>query len=428
MKTIAAIYIANRYWNDPKDLKYAMEDVETTFIEYVDELVFLFDNDISALIDGANKDDLIVAIPLSGAVQPSIIESEKHFKNIVIMAAYIKGVLSDKTSILSTGYNAAPTVMDSYAVLKRCNKNIKLLLSIEELKNTIKVFRAYNEVRGARLLLIGDTEPWVVSSDRDLSVYENKFDLNIVKISKSYVVEKFNKMNEEDDGFLKIKSYFINDNVKIVEPSTSDINKALRLAAVMVDLLDEYEANGLAVACFSLIEDLDSTACFALSYINSQTKYVASCEGDIESMISMLALKNIATSPLWMANPNIQNDRTINFVHCTSPLDMDKKQNDYILRSHHESGRGVSPEVSLPLGEIVTLFRIGNHGNQCMVQLGRTLENIKENTCRTQVKIDLESFDSYIENSLGCHMVITYGDIKDKVKSLAELLDLEVLV
>jgi L-fucose isomerase-like protein len=427
MKTIAAIYIANRYWCNESDLNKAMEDVKLTFMETVDEILFLFDNDITKLSEIADKDDLIIAIPLSGAVQPSIIETEKKYKNIIIMAAYIKGILSNRTSILATGYNAAPTVMDSYAVLKRSNKNVKLILSLEELKKTIKVYGAYNKVKGAKLLLIGETEPWVVSSDRDLEVYENKFDLNIVKITKEQVIEMFNKVDENDELFKKIKSYFIKDDVKIIEPTSLDIIKAIKLATVMVQLLKDYKADGLAVACFSLIKDLDTTTCFALSYINSQTQYVGSCEGDIESMISLLALKNIARSPLWMANPNIQSDRTINFAHCTSPLDMDKKKNNYRIRSHHESGRGASPEVELPLGETVTLFRIGNHGTQCMIQLGRSVDNIKENTCRTQVKINMESFDSYIENSLGCHMVITYGDIKEDAKYLAALLKIEVL-
>ncbi|MBK5200731.1 MAG: hypothetical protein JJE21_04260 [Spirochaetaceae bacterium] len=426
MSIISAIFVSTRYWSNREELDLSILEATKTYLNFSDAVVVLEDGDISSL-SKYQVNDFIIAIPFSGAVQASILECSKKFKKIVIFASYIKGILSDKLSDLLIQYNAAPTVMDSYAVLKRDNKFVKLLLNEKQLKQYIKVLEAYDYTTTANLLLIGDIEPWVVSCDRDLSVYENKLGLKINHISKQVLIDKYNSLSKDDKDFNKVKAVFVKNNTIIVEPTNKDIDKAILLTLAILALIKEYNATGLAIACFDLIKDLDTTSCLALSYINGNTDYVAACEGDVESMISMVMLKKLASSPLWMANPNLQSNEIINFAHCTSPLNMNNEGCNYILRNHHESSRGVSPQVELPINKELTMFRYGNLGQSISVQSATSIEGKREVTCRTQLTLKPNSFEYYINTTLGTHMIITYSNITGEIKQLAKLLELEIL-
>ena len=97
------------------------------------------------------------------------------------------------------------------------------------------------------------------------------------------------------------------------------------------------------------------------------------------------------------------------------------------IRNHHESKIGVSPQVSLPEGMPVTITRIGNDINSLSVSTGITTDTIYTPTCRTQLRIKLDSMTDFIENLLGCHQIVTYGNYSKALSYVGSLLGLKVL-
>ena len=114
----------------------------------------------------------------------------------------------------------------------------------------------------------------------------------------------------------------------------------------------------MAIACFNLLS-LGTTSCLGVSYINDCTAQMAACEGDLDSAVTMLMMKRLTDTKPWMANPGLHPKGIVNFSHCTAPLAVDGRQDcPYILRSHHESGIGVSLQVEIPGSVRLTACRV----------------------------------------------------------------------
>jgi L-fucose isomerase-like protein len=427
MKTTAAIFVSSRYWDDNTLLEKALEEGKTALSAFADRVeTVLDDNELTATKE--SDDDVLVVVPFSGAVQASVLRAAGKFDHVCIYAAYIQGVFSSWLSETMLANNAAPTVMDSFAVTKRSNPQAKLAISQKEVDDFIKIRRAHDTVAHAKVLLLGAIEPWVVSADRDLDIYRKRFGTELEVVEQKEVAALFEQTGEDDQQVKAIYRHFMGkSNDTLVEPTEQDVVQAARLAAALLKLLADHEAQGIAVACFDLIPLLETTSCLGLSYINDCTDMVASCEGDVDSLFTMLMMRQFAKDKLWMANPNLQADRTVNFAHCTAPIGLCNGSCDCRLRNHHESGKGVSPEVSLPIGKKLTLFRFGNEGKSVTINRGLGIEGTREKTCRTQLHVRLESFDHYIETTLGTHQVIAFEDISEELASLSRLFGLEVL-
>ena len=427
MKVLAGIFISTRYWNDSGKMNVAIEEGKKVFQSFADEVILFYDTEEVSL-EKYDADDIFIVIPFSGAVQPSVLRTSTHFNHVCIYAAYIQGNVSPSLATSMLALNAAPTVMDSYAVIKRTNEQVKLALDEQGVRQFIRVHKAYDSVSHSTLLLVGDTEPWVVSASRDLSVYENRLGCKISVIHPDELIKIFAALEATDPEVGKITKHFMDaSGGDLVEPNLDDVIKASRLAASLLILLQNHTASGVAIACFNLISLLDTTSCLGLSYINDCTSSIASCEGDVDSLVSFLMMKQLTDDKLWMANPNLQNDKTVNFSHCTAPIFVCGKNCNCRLRNHHESGKGVSPEVSLPVGQTLTLFRLGNDAKSVTINTGISIEGNAEKTCRTQLRVRLDTFDRYIETSLGTHQVIAFEDISKELNQLSKLFGLEVL-
>ena len=138
-------------------------------------------------------------------------------------------------------------------------------------------------------------------------------------------------------------------------------------------------------------------------------------------------MKKLTNTRLWMANPGLQPDGSINFSHCTAPLCCTGTPLPCTLRSHHESGIGVSVQVEIPAGVTVTACRVSDEAGSMTIHRGTTQTGPYETACRTQLHIRLEDAQHYLDTALGCHQVFAFEDITAKLEKLAALLGLRVL-
>lgn len=414
MKTIYAFYAANRYWPDREALERAYSDLSSR----------LGDAETYLLTDGVNLEangDVLVVTPMSGAVQAKILNDVSRFDKAILYGGYIDGNGDDKTVDQMVRANAAPTLMDTWGVLHRDKDKVMLARSIIDLKDKLDVLDAYFFVKGANVLKIGETEPWVVSNASDTSVYEKRFGINIIKVEQAELERRY-LMTSNDDA-KKYYDYFKNNASGCVEPSDEDLWNASRMAHALVELMKENDAKACAIACFNLLKT-NTTSCLGVSYLNGCTDMSVSCECDMDSAITMMFMKKLTKSNLWMANPALRSDGLINFSHCTGPVDMNGSCS-YVLRNHHESGIGVSLEVEYPKDQLVTSVRISNEASTITIQKGHTVDGPRLNCCRSQVYVKYDDLDKYLDTALGCHQVFAFDDVADKARKLAELFGLK---
>ncbi|HAS92376.1 MAG TPA: hypothetical protein DCS12_09170 [Clostridiales bacterium] len=423
MSIIYAFYAARRYWNNEEQLQSYYEEISKNIIDDDSKKYLINDmNDIEKF--NLKEQDILVAIPMSGAVQKEIIQTAKKAKYVIVYAAYIIGNVSEEASSLMVMKNAAPTVMDCWAALKRSHNHVRIALNKSELQMYIKVFSALQYVKNAKIILVGETEPWVVSNSDDIKDYE-KLGVKIEKVPQEEVAEVYRSITnaEAEIYYNKYKS----GASEIVEPTDEDIVNSARMAVALQKVMNTYNADGMALACFNLLKE-GTSSCLGASYINDCTDKFVSCEGDLDSAVTMLLMKKLVNTKLWMANPGIHPEGIINFSHCTAPIDVENKGNcNYILRNHHESGIGTSIQVELPLNKVVTACRISDNAGKITINKGITIDGKYESACRTQLYIKFDDFKHYINTALGCHQVFAFEDVAEPMALLAEELGLEII-
>ncbi len=422
MKIQLAFFASKRYWNDDAKLQQAYGRMKDDLSGLSQQAALILEEaDVENALQGG---DCLVVVPMSGAVQRMILAAAGRYRTVVLYPAYIQGNAGKEQEDEMLKNNAAPTTMDCWAVLRRTHEHVCIALNKTELDKCVRVFRAYNAMQGATLLLIGNTEPWVISNSADLTQYE-KLGVKIRQIEQEEVAQLYRSLS--DDAGAEYYSYFKGDEKETVEPTDADVKASCRMAAALIQITEKYNADGIALACFNLLAE-GTNCCLGVSYMNDCTRYIASCEGDVDSAVTMLAMKQLANTKLWMANPGIHPDGTINFSHCTAPLSMyDNKKCTYTLRNHHESGIGTSLQVEYPVGSKVTACRISDNAEKMTVQTGVTLTGEYEGACRTQVYVKFDDFNRYLDTALGCHQVFAFEDIADEMRMLGKQLKLEIL-
>lgn len=422
-KNVAVYFFySTRYWADESRLNSVLKSMQKDFKDISSDIRLI--NTEEGMPENA-KGEMMVAVPMSGAVQPIVLQTAQNYDAVFLYPGYVEDNFSKDAALGMLELNAAPAVMDIYGVLKRNKEHVFLCENKNKLKSAIKAARSYFKIKDSRIVLIGETEPWVISSSREYDVYKEKLGVGIINISLDEVIKRYDKITDEE-----AKELFENwkdGAYEIVEPNEQDIVNASRLIVLLLKLIQENKADGIAVACFDLLHKLNTTACLALSYINSNTDYIAACEGDLDSAVTMLFMKQLTDAKLWMANPNLQKDGTVNFVHCTAPTQSNDEQYSYKLRNHHESGIGVSPEVDFPDGLRLTACRISEDASTITINTGTGEKGTREPSCRTQYKVKFDDYESYIKNVLGCHQVFVFDDIKQEATILANMLGLKIL-
>lgn len=418
MKTVYAFFAARRYWKDEAALQAAYADLAA--LAGGAPCCLVADGDLTPLTPG----DCLVIVPMSGAVQQPILDAAARYDSIVLYGAYIRGNAAPAVCEEMLRCNAAPTLMDTWGVMNRSRPRAMLALNAAQLADKLQVLEAYYHVKGARLLKIGATEPWVVSNADSIDVYTRQLGVEIVPVAQQELADLYASATHEQAQ--PYYDWFTGHSQGCKEPTNTDLWNAARMAWALITLLDKYEADGCALACFNLLKT-GTNVCLGVSYLNDCTGKVAACECDMDSAVTMLLMKKLTATKLWMANPGLQPDGSINFSHCTGPICVLGSPLPCILRSHHESGIGVSLQIQMPVGQVVTACRVSDNITKMTIHRGMTKAGPYEPACRTQMHITLEDPAHYLRTALGCHQVFAFEDITQKLADLAGLFGLEVL-
>lgn len=271
----------------------------------------------------------------------------------------------------------------------------------------VKDLQAKSAMYGQRIGVLGKPSDWLVASSVDYDRVRKAWGVEYIDIPLSKVEEYYGQTTESDaDAVSKV---FINKAKAIIEPDDSEIIKAVRLYLAMKRIVDEYELNAITVQCFSLIASLHTTGCLALALLNDDG-IVAGCEGDLQTIFTMLYVKRVMGKDSFMANPSfidtVRNE--VVFAHCTIGL---KQTTEYIIRSHYESQSGVAIQGILPLDKVAIVKFGGATLEKSVVLYGNIIENESdERKCRTQIRIalnrDTSNADYFLTRSIGNHHVI----------------------
>lgn len=288
--------------------------------------------------------------------------------------------------------------------------------SIQEMQAVSIKFETKKKLQGKRIGVVGEPSDWLIASDVDHQLAQTKWGVEFVPVDLNRVFDYYSNISEEqvEEDACRFES----EAIKQIEGDHSEIVKAMRLYYALRNLCNEHNLDAMTLRCFGLIEGTKTTGCLALALLNKDG-IIAGCEGDKQTVLSLLIAKAATGKTGFMANPSLimKDKNEMVLSHCMIDPSLTQK---YVIRSHYETLSGIALQGILPTGAI-TIFKIG--GKQLernFISKGELIENTDyPNFCRTQAHFKLEESVSYfLEEPIGNHHVILWGDQSEKLKAL----------
>jgi L-fucose isomerase-like protein len=282
------------------------------------------------------------------------------------------------------------------------------------LAKKMQAWQVVESFRGSRFALIGKPSPWLVASMVPPKQIEERWGITIDRVPMEEMIQRY---REQDDGSME-------DWLRAPgEIGPEDRLQALRFFQSTLGFLREHPYDGISLACFDFLTATGTSGCLSLASLND-LGIVASCEGDLVSLLTMRLLSLVARRPTFMANPAwIEEDRVL-LAHCTVAPSLVER---FTLRTHFESGKSVALAGDFPLGTY-TLAKIAPSLDGIFFAPCQSFPwQKRENLCRTQVYLHMEGAWRLKELSLANHLVLVPGDWRELLSEAAALLGLEVL-
>ena len=273
-------------------------------------------------------------------------------------------------------------------------------------------------LRGLRIGLFGQPSDWLIASDVDRDYLLEHFGVEIHDIDLQRLIDEIKSIPKAEA--VKAAQDIVKRSRDTIEPSCADMLEAAKAYLAIKKICEEERLDAMTIRCFDIVKTCCTTSCLALALLNDEG-IVAGCEGDMQTLMSMILAKRLCGEEAFMANPSQLTDSTAMLAHCTIPLRM---CDDLTLRSHFESGIGVAVQGLLPLTDY-TIFKWGGRRlDRYFVTEAQAIEAPYSNHfCRTQITLNVDLRPYLLRHSIGNHHVIIKGRhaqaIKDFMKGNA---------
>ena len=354
-------------------------------------------------IDKLKPDDFSIVFIATGGVERSVMQCfESLPRPVIILADGLQNSLAAAMEVSSwlrsRGVKSEILHGEPATIIKR----------IHILYNN---FQAQRKLSGIRVGVIGSPSSWLIASNVDYLLAKRRWGVEYVDIALERVYEKYNRITDDEVG--EACAEFASKALACREGSPEDILKAMRLYRAIKEICQEENLQAVTVSCFKLINHTETTGCLALALLNDEGIY-AGCEGDLQSIFTMIAVHSITGKDGFMANPSMINTRNneIILAHCTIGI---RQTEQYIVRSHFETGIGIAIQGILPTGDVTIVKCGGESLDEYYVSSGTLTENPNYiNMCRTQARIKMNTLPEYfLKNPLGNHHIIIQGNYVD---------------
>ena len=220
---------------------------------------------------------------------------------------------------------------------------------------------------------------------------------------------------------------------RVVEPTWQDSLNSARVYTTTKRLLTDEQANALSMDCLGMVSAklVPTPPCGAWTMFQDMG-VTCGCEADLFGAMSLMLTSYLLDRPGYMNDPVAETAKNLLVTaHCVSGTRLNgfgQKPAPYILRSHSESGLGVSVQVLWPVGAPVSLIRFQN-ANELIIDTGTVVSNIDTppaGGCRTSLEIKMNNIED-CRDVLGFHQVVTLGTHRRIVEAFCQLYGIKVI-
>ena len=369
--------------------------------------------------------DNLESLPSSSKYEDFII-STGGVENIFLDLLKRNLVGTNVTLIADGRFNSLAASMEILTYLN--NNNIKAFIaygSNEEISARLKDLTHIDFVNeqcgsaalslsGDKIAVFGEPSDWLIASNVDRDFLKQKFNIDFVDIPLETLFRRFSLIDDNMVEFLAADFQAVTSRGETTE---RDLLDSLKIYLAINQICQENNCTCATVRCFSIIEKLKATGCLALALLNDEG-IDAACEGDLQSLLSMILVRRVTGMPSFMANPSAmsKDNHTTTFAHCTVPTTMCRR---YGFRSHFESQCGLAVAGEFSPSEVFTIFKWGGEklDRFFVEEAVSVVAPSNENLCRSQLTLNFYNPEYMLNNPIGNHHIIVKGAFADKLRT-----------
>ena len=369
--------------------------------------------------------DNLESLPSSSKYEDFII-STGGVENIFLDLLKRNLVGTNVTLIADGRFNSLAASMEILTYLN--NNNIKAFIaygSNEEISARLKEHphvdfvneqcgSAALSLSGDKIAVFGEPSDWLIASNVDRDFLKQKFNIDFVDIPLDTLFRRFSLIDDNMVEFLAADFQAVTSRGETTE---RDLLDPLKIYLAINQICQENNCTCATVRCFSIIEKLKATGCLALALLNDEG-IDAACEGDLQSLLSMILVRRVTGMPSFMANPSAmsKDNHTTTFAHCTVPTTMCRR---YGFRSHFESQCGLAVAGEFSPSEVYTIFKWGGEklDRFFVEEAVSVVAPSNENLCRSQLTLNFYNPEYMLNNPIGNHHIIVKGAFADKLRT-----------
>jgi len=155
---------------------------------------------------------------------------------------------------------------------------------------------------------------------------------------------------------------------------------------------------------------LDTPPCLVLALANDEG-YTAYCHTDLMHTMPGVLLRWISSQPAFVANSHFPHDGIYTVAHCSAPRKMNGKNYEPTdVVTHYESDYGAATKVHYTKGQTVTIVIPAHDCSKWQGFRGKIVDAPSRPACRSQMDIEVDGDWKKLENQVGYHVLVSYGD------------------
>jgi L-fucose isomerase-like protein len=313
-------------------------------------------------------------------------------------------------------------------------EKVWVAVDYQDLNSYLTAFSAKKKLAQTKILILNADYPhwgrFLCRVHGGGEVIREKLGMEVEYVKSEEVIKRWENVSEE--RIKPLAEVWMKEAERIVEPEEKDVFAVAKLYLVMKDLLKGKNAKAITMAYG---ENPLPVPCFA--YTNLRDEGVPSaCEADIISLLSMVMLNYVAEKPCFMGNTFVDSsDETLVISHCVCPRKMEgyaAAPQPYTLRRYHrEKFTGsLTAFVKMEIGREVTIYRLSGDLKSMLIARGTIIDCVDmdaDEYCRIKTKVKIENPKEFIHKTSGNHHVIIYGDYREPLKMLNEILGITTI-
>ena len=349
----------------------------------------------------------------------------------------------------NVGFVASSNLNDLISAVA-CFREIQKGGSVEDFKNAIAQVRIKNTNRNQKLSLNPDKPNLLSSNECVKQMQQSKIlafrDTNsgILKPLAGIPVEQvsFAELNSawetaDKDKASEVAMKWQKNAKNITGVTVETLKTSAAMYLGMKEVLKKHNANAITVNCLGGFYGghIHAYPCLGFHELNNEG-LIGACECDLNSTATMVAITALTKGrPGYISDPVIDTSRgQIIYAHCVASnkaFGPSGSENPFSIMTHSEDRQGASVRSYLPTNYMTTTLEIHSDKKEILMHQAVAVDNDPDDrACRTKLCAepvgDIEKLFTQWDN-WGWHRVTFYGDLKEPVVALADVLGFKVV-